>query len=173
MPIENYNIAIIARDNTIYAWQQNVLKQLLVMENISVSLLLSSVSPAKKPPLALRFIHHIERFLYNCQPDFFIEQAADNLLENIQKISLPDMQVMDLSEIDFAVNFSGQVLPDELLKQPKLGVWSIFIGDNEKVNSNLTAEPLAKLMISQLIQYIHSATNDQNTINNERGFMKH
>jgi hypothetical protein len=139
MPIENYNIAIIARDNTIYAWQQDVLKQLLALENISVSLLLSSVSPAIKPPLALRFIHHIERFLYNCQPDFFIEQPADNLLENVQKLSLSDTQAMDLSEIDFAINFSEQALPDELLKQPKLGIWSIFIGDNEKVNSNLTA----------------------------------
>jgi FkbM family methyltransferase len=37
----------------------------------------------------------------------------------------------------------------------------------------VTLEPLAKLMTSELTQYIHSATNDQNTINNERRFMKH
>ncbi|MCK5918203.1 MAG: hypothetical protein KAG34_07245, partial [Cocleimonas sp.] len=139
MPTKNYNIAIIARDNTIYAWQQDVLKRLLELENITVTLLLSSQSPLVKPPLALRFIHHIERFLYNCQPDFFIEKTVDCLLKEVPKQSLSDLGDLDLSNIDFIINFSEEILPDELLKQPKLGVWSIFIGDNEKVSSQLTA----------------------------------
>ncbi len=139
MPIKNYNIAIIARDNTIYAWQQDVLTRLLALENITVTLLLSRQAPVVKSPLALRFIHHIERFLYNCQPDFFIEQPVDKRLDNVKKQRFSETEKADLSEIDFAINLSEQSLPDELLKQPKLGVWSIFIGDNEKVSSQLTA----------------------------------
>jgi hypothetical protein len=134
-----YNIAIIVRDKRIYAWQQNVLTRLLALENITLSFVLSSHSKATKPPLALRFIHHIERYLYNCQPNFFIENAVDTRLNDAKQHSLSDSKAMDLSGIDFAINFSEETLPDTLLKQPKLGVWSIFIGHNEKVISQLTA----------------------------------
>ncbi|MCK5810527.1 MAG: hypothetical protein KAH00_05530 [Cocleimonas sp.] len=139
MPTKNYNIAIISRDNTIYAWQKNVLTRLLALENITISLHLSNPSSIVKPSLALRFIHHVERFLYNCQPDFFIEVPVDTLLKNVEKKKMADTEKADLSELDFAINLSEQPLPDALLKQPKLGVWSIFMGDNEKVSSQLTA----------------------------------
>jgi hypothetical protein len=134
-----YNIAIIARNNRVYAWQQNVLTRLLALENITLSWVLSTHSKATKPPLALRFIHHVERYLYNCQPDFFIEKSVSSVLADVKQQSLAANDPLDLTSIDFAINFSEEELPDALLKQPKLGVWSIFIGDNKKVTSQLTA----------------------------------
>ncbi|MCK5896272.1 MAG: hypothetical protein KAG20_05675 [Cocleimonas sp.] len=139
MTAENYTIAIIVRNNMLYAWQHSVLKRLLALKNINVSLLLSTTTSVAKHPLALRFIHHIERYLYNCQPHLFTERPVDDLLKEVKQQQSLGVRGLDLSAVDFVINFSEEILPDVLLKQPKRGVWSIFIGDTETVNSQLTA----------------------------------
>ncbi len=136
---EKYNIAVIARDNSIYSWQYEVLKNVLNIEGVSLSSLLKHHSLASKRPLAVQFLHHIERYLYHCQPHFFEEKNIDGLVPNIEPVDLSSSASIDLTDIDFVLNFTEELLPDDLLVQPKLGVWSIFIGDNVKIKSQLTA----------------------------------
>lgn len=133
-----YNIAIIARDSSIYAWQRKILERVLELENINVSMLLLSHALANSQPIALKFVHHIERYLYSCQPIFFEEQAISDVLSGVERHSFDDNSFPELENIDFAINFTEAILPDELLRKPRLGVWSVFIGDKEKVSSQLT-----------------------------------
>ena len=90
-----------------------------------------------KRPLSLRFVHHIERYLYHCQPTFFDEKSLVDLIPEAKEMSLASYAASDLAAVDFAINFSEELLDDKFLCQPKLGVWSIYMGDTEKVSSQL------------------------------------
>ncbi|RTZ67204.1 MAG: hypothetical protein DSZ29_01215 [Aquificaceae bacterium] len=136
---DKYNIAVITRGHSIASWQYAVLKNVLAIEGVSLSTLLLKHTSSKKPPLAVQFLHHIERYLYHCQPHYFTDKAIDDLLGHADVYDLANTSLPDLGEIDFIINFTEALLADDLLIQPKLGVWSIFIGDDEKVKSQLTA----------------------------------
>ncbi len=136
---DKYNIAVIARERSLLSWQYDVLKNVLKVEGVTLSILVLSHTVPKKTPLAVQFLHHIERYLYHCQPHFFEDKNIDSLLANTDVVDMATSTVEDFGEIDFMINFTEELLPDGLLLQPKLGVWSIFIGDDEKVKSQLTA----------------------------------
>lgn len=135
---KQYNIAIIAKNNTLYAWQYEVLKRVVALKNIKISRLLFNNSLIHKKPLTLRFLHHIERYLYHCKPNFFEEKKIDALLGLPAQFFSSD-SIPSFDSIDFAINFTEEVLPDDLLSKTTLGIWSIFIGHKENVSSRLTA----------------------------------
>ena len=122
---DKYHIAVIARGHSIASWQYEVLKNILKREGVTLSALLLNHSLSKKPPLAVQFLHHIERYLYHCQPDCFTDKSIDKLRGNADVFDISSTTLPDLSNIDFVINFTEKRLSDEVLIQPKLGVWSI------------------------------------------------
>ncbi|HIO93172.1 MAG TPA: hypothetical protein EYG68_10080 [Leucothrix mucor] len=132
------NIAVVTQNYAIPAWQYRALENILQVEGIELSLLLNY--PTEKiHPFIFQPSQHIERYLYHCQPQFFAHEDIQEIANDAERIDLSSEALVDLSNTDFVINFTENVLADDLLVQPKLGVWSIFIGDNQQEKSQLSA----------------------------------
>ncbi|EAZ82458.1 glucosamine inositolphosphorylceramide transferase family protein [Algoriphagus machipongonensis] len=152
MTFKNYNspqlyrIGILTDSDTLQAWEWECLNALIQQVNAELVLEIRNLSPkpsGKKSPFLYRVYRALDRKIFKSEFDAFKRTPIDSLSQsNFTQIQVKPIQTTyrddflkeDLEKIkafklDLILRFGFRILTGEILKIPRLGVWSFHHGD--------------------------------------------
>lgn len=139
-------IGILVDSNIIQAWQAEAITQLLSTGLVEFSVLVVNQSPktsGSKSPFLYRVYRKLDRIFFKNFPDAFEPVPLSKVIPStVPVLSIKPIQTKyrdsfsdgDLEKIanydlNIVIRFGFRILSGEILKLPKLGVWSYHHGD--------------------------------------------
>ncbi len=139
-------IAILTDSEFLQAWEWESLNALIKKGNAEIVLEIRNESPkpaGKKSPFAYRVFRALDRRIFKSAHDAFEQVPIKDLpypditqiqVYPIQTIYKDEIKATDLDDIrefklDIILRFGFRILTGEILKLPRLGVWSYHHGD--------------------------------------------
>ncbi|MCR9084347.1 MAG: hypothetical protein NXH89_18100, partial [Cyclobacteriaceae bacterium] len=139
-------IGILVDSNIIQAWQAEAIRQLLSTGLVELSVLVVNQSPktsGSQSPFFYRVYRKLDRLFFKTSLDAFEQvQLSKVIPTKVPVLSIKPIQTKyrdsfldgDLEKIarfdlDILIRFGFRILSGEILKLPKLGVWSYHHGD--------------------------------------------
>ncbi|MEN2281303.1 formyltransferase family protein [Algoriphagus sp. SE2] len=141
-----YRIAILTDSDTLQAWEWECLNALIQQGNSEIVLEIRNLSPkpsGKKSPFLYRVYRALDRKFFKSEFDAFkripIVTLPQNNFTQIQVSPIQttyrdeflkeDLEKIKAFKVDLILRFGFRVLTGDLLKIPRLGVWSYHHGD--------------------------------------------